>query len=361
MATLSQYLEGVDSVSPGTASCSIESGRATLPYYLLGPNIGESDIQGAFAQILGATTDVNPGGSAKLNRLLPLAHPMFPFWFATGISGLRGLGKPTQIAADPDLEAAPFPTYALYPNYELTVEFSPLPYAVRPDSVIAVSSGTWAPPPPASGDQFYQYAPEWQRFTDFEFVSKNDTITATQGLMRFKTGSNAEPGDSGGRQFPAMPKMPLPNSIFRVYWYGVPIRYILSPNSYLRKYRGMVNQIAWWTFQGKTLFQPGELLYLGFQPTKTYTSPFAQLMGWTNGDQTMAKYVNLAIDFLYTVRQVNDAPAAAHPNYIVAGHNLNPYFPKRLFYYTVFDDKNNTNAPAWFSFPVELLFTDPDA
>lgn len=335
-----------------------------MNFYLQNPT--PTDLQNAIQQIIGNTsTNV---GDGRLQRILPLAHPVFPFWYASNITSIRGAGQPTQAQAFPALEASAFPNYLLYPRYEFTVEFSPRDYAVLADSTIVRYLGGWNDSTSANISPVI-FTSEWLRYTDFTVEPQFDTITTQLGQQVFKTQSGSAPGGSTPAVFAAMPKRFLPNQLVKFVWRQVPYRYITSPKSYIGRYPGNINQNPFY------IWPAGSLLYLGFRPFR-YTPPIPQLYQWVdlNGDFafTTQKLCNIEFNFLLTTRTGTDVPAgpnpkrpevqAANSNWIAAGHNLQPWFKNFNFYYTTVQDSTPANqVPSWFSFPFELLFTDPDA
>lgn len=371
---ITNYLEEVDSISPALATFTADSGKANIPYFLLNPPnspggtpLEVNDLTAAIGQILGYNGSGGGPGGFKMNRNTPVAHPIYQMCYASALQ-IRGIGRPTKMdtAAFEDFVANLFPYYALYPNYRFDVDFATRPYPILEDEDIPVITGfEWSPPPLGGADPTkelrYTYAEEWLRYCDVTLLTQNDYITAVKGLSRLQTSDNTVPGGAdpnGGFEFQGMPRMFLPNGIFKMRWYDVPYRYVLSPSSYLNKFRGMVNQDAFFQMDSGTMFQPGELLYLGYEPS-VYTSPIVQFMN-LGGNGTFTKFCNIDINFLYTRRPATKAPATQYANYIAAGHNLNPWFQNRNFYYTYFDDGSGNKTPYWFSFPVELLFTNPD-
>lgn len=356
MALLSQYWERVDDVSPSFASCSSENGQGTIPYVLQGAN--EIDLRAAVPQLLGFTAANGPG-NFRLARTLPMGHPIFHYWFADSIGEIRGVGPFTkQDSTENDVnppEAPPMPFFADYENWFISLHFAPRPYAVIPDTAIPIEDLQWYHESNPNVPILFRYAPEWRRYATFDLLPQNDYITAIAGSSKFQTASMTRPNNA---IFNGMPRVFLPNQILRMTWYQVPYRYILSANSYLRKYRGRVNQFPWYEWANRYVFQPGSLLYLGYEPT-IYTSPVAQLMNWP-GNFISWKYCNITLSFLVTERTGVDLPTPTNKNYLAAGHNLQIFFPKRQFYYVVFNDKEAANVPYFFSCPFEALFTDPD-
>lgn len=375
---LTSYCEKVDEVSPSIVSVTESGGNSSMPWYLLASDNGnapwtDQDVQSAIGQILGYCGSAQlAAGRYKLNRNLPLAHPLIPTLYANKVS-VRGIGRPDKKGSTSIFAEAPgFPSFAQYPNWQFDVDFATRPYGVRPDSAIpTVDGGQWnvypgAPGRPLISAQAYKYAPEWWRFCEFDVQPQNESITGIRDKSKFKNKAN-DATDPNNDTFPGMPRIFLPNSILRFKWYGVPLRYITSVNSVITRYRGMVNQNDWYeTPDGAKKFKAGELLYLSFTP-RIYTSSVMLLQNFQQGNVDFAKFCDIEFQFLYTTRNPGqdangaaDVPIPPNPNFITAGHNLNPYFPKRAFYYTVFQT-NGTEYPYWLSFPFELLFTDPDA
>lgn len=391
MANLSEYWEGVDSVSPSEIHVSPREAGCTRPYYLIGVG-AQTDITDAFKQILGYP-NVAITGDQKINRSLPLSDPQVQVWTAKRIVGMRGLGEfvktdvSTFVTGGPD----PMPSYALYDNYEFTIEFGQEPYAVLQDYMIDVptpppdgpSPGFWFDLDPNNGAQNtipYLYANEWTRYTDFDLIPQNDYVTGVKGESYFVTGDDSLPGGSRnarhqGKTFTGMPRVFLPNQILRMTWREVPLRFYTSTKSFLKKYRGRVNQFDWYdNGAGGKLFPAGSLLYMNCTP-KIYTSPILSFQAWGNGDLTPPKVCDFELTFLTTDRILSGvAPTYAtgqntdripNRNFIPAGFNLQPWFDKgQSFYYCVFNSgttQTPQNIPYFLSFPVSLLFTDPDA
>ena len=364
----SDFLEKIDGVAPATVSFDLQHGRATLPLYVrvnrtqtaaaagLADQNADSpvlpiDLIGAPQTILGGVdTSI---GTGRLTRLLPFAHPQWPWLYASAVSSVRGIGTPAKATSISPLEAEPLPYFSLYPIYEFTVEFTTRNYAVLPDDEIFVID---FPTPwtdlnnieAVPGDQFY--ATEWWRFTEYQVAPQTDWATSNIGSdFIFQTLSGNSPGST---VFPAMPRMLMPNDVVKMTWHQVPYRYFSSPNSWLRLLRGYINQFAWYDWEA------GELLYLSCNPIR-YTPPILQPIQWIEGTTTVEKWATMELTFLSTRRVGQDLPASApSANYIIGGHNLLPWHGNRKFYYT---KSNTTSAPSFYSAPFELLWTDPDA
>jgi hypothetical protein len=289
----------------------------------------------------------------------------------------RGIGlnpATLMVATDETLSTdqlpQPLPFFTLYDHYEIEVSYQSSNYPVLNDLAIDTLSSVWYQPPPAQANQQtkFTYAFEWQRYLTWLQVPQNDWITGIAGQSRFETGDNTLPGNADPTKavsFQGMPRMWLPNQMVRLLWHQVPWRYVYSANSYLNRYLGMVNQFDFFDIGNLNfLFPAGSLLYLGYNPV-SYMSPAAVIQQWVGGIDVTTMLVDLELIFLYTNRKQTNVPNVPNRNFIPSGHNLEPYFPLRNFFYTYFvDDSGNGAAnsyPYWFSFPVELLFTDPDS
>ncbi len=335
-----------------------------------GPNSSTSgflatDRQSILKSILG-TTDyaVNANQPGRLSRTLPLADPEFPWAYASDIVGFRGVGGTGQTQEPPQLNTndATFPGYTLYPNYELTVECTGRNYPISPDSSITSQRVLWTDI--AGAAQNFPYFPEWLRFTDWEEIPQENWLSMQRGTAYFKTLSGNEPA---GAQFQGQPRKLLPDSIFHLKWDGVPARYLLSTNSFIKKFRGMINQNGWngplgpIPLAGATsfAFPPGSLLYQGYKSTK-YNPVYPVTTNVFGSFLDYSKLVDIDLFFLLTQRPGTDLPTPLNAQEVIAGHNLQLYFPTQRFYYTDFKNLAGTTVPLFQSFPIELLFTDPD-
>ncbi len=354
-----QFLEEVENLSPSTSGFDLQSGHS-FGTYLLEVEDAE-DLQNAVTEVLG-TTQIAPGTGAlsgQLQRQPPIAHPVYPFHYAEVITNFRGVGQFTKtLGASEDLGAASVPGmefFALYDQYWITVKYTPRPYPVLPDSEITVDqTGSWIND--SGAPETYNFANEWIRYTDFDIVPSFEAITAQQGRMAFSSASSP-PNDI---VFSAMPKMYLPNSILKFRWYQIPFRYITSPNSYItgvtegRSWLGRINQNEW------NGYDVGSLLYLGYS-YKKYTPPI-QSIDYSTGQPSWEKLCDIEFTFLLTSRNPIGAGPSMPPtngNYLVAGHNLQPWIAgDRKYYYA--QTATSSPVPAWLSFPMELLFFDPD-
>jgi len=349
--------EGSDKLTAESAACSevycLEADAdSTDPPTAL-------DVRETVQYFLGDTAFESFDG--QIQRTLPLAHPIYPNMVADSVNVVPvGGDKFSWEVTDPDetLEAPPPKTYVLWEAYEFTVNYSPVPYALIRDENIQRTEGQWTDTDGTPKSYFYWT--EWWRYTDQEVKSRDEIIKAKYGKMKYRSASG-----NVNAPYTSLAMMPLPNDSLFVTWYRVPYRYVKSTNSYLRRFRYRVNQFTW---EG---YNPGELLFKGYTPRR-FAPPLAGAdPAWESTSiASTEKLCDIVLEFIVTRRTGTDLPAMTNPpysnvngNWILAGHNLMPYFRDRKFYYVSCEPKapdSSKEFPHWTSFPVELLFTDPD-
>jgi hypothetical protein len=348
-----------DSEEPGGAGCDLRGGRATV---IMDTDVESAeDLHAAILDLIGSTSLAVTDG--RLRRAPPKAHPVYPWMVVSNIASIRGYGEPTWEDPQPELEVPPLRDWPLYPHYRFTVEFSPRPYPTLTDDKVTTFTELYfeddGTPVPAT------WAREWERYTDFEVQSLDSWVEARSGqMMVFRTQSGDKPNTL---QYQAGPRMQLPDGLFKIRWYGVPYRFISSPKSYIRKFRGRINQTEF-KAQGHT-FAKGQLLYTGYTSAR-YTPPVPMLDEFTEGLFSTEKLCDIELNFLETDRVGDDLPLPANPNWIAGGWNLLPHLPTKGFFYATValkDEPAGYDAahpeewtPTFHSFPLELLATDPD-
>jgi|HubBroStandDraft_4_1064222.scaffolds.fasta_scaffold00029_60 hypothetical protein len=489
------YYEMTDSISPSSIGCSIESGKVvrnllvgTGPYNGPGsfgpPNpLTPSDVLPVITDILGTTSSSQPSWfnpallpttvGGPIPRSLPLQDAQLNYYYAATIQGFKGIGQPTKnhnaaVTPNNPLTAATQPFFAMYPNWQVTVEFMP-----RTFPILANESIWYDAPVAADGSRGLYYdvngnayssndfAAEWIRYTDFDIIPKDDNVIAQQGQMKFRNNNGdlfQVPGTSGGNGagatataaltgtsvtvpggitiglpgagytsppavritpassgpgsgataqatvgangqitaitvitggsgyttppivtigpaytpliFQDSPRLFLPNQILKFNWYAVPYRFITDPNSYITRMLGRINQMSWYNWQ------PGQLLYLGFNPKK-FTPPVVQTRlfqappGGSNNPVALPDLLcNIEFTFLLTYRvgtgDIGPFPNPNNKNWIAVGHNLQPWYGDRAFHYSSSDANFygvqqgiSGQYPKWLSAPFALLFQDP--
>jgi len=375
-----------DGRSQSEAAFSFKDSHTVRTWFMENPNGKDSttygldafDIQFIIKNVLGSTDyPVNQATPGRLARILPLADPLYPWLFATNIQSMKGVGVALRQSAQMNTNSASFPGFGLFPNYEIVCDCTTRPYPVSPDESITPSNLTWYDSQGVSGtSQSQQIYPEWNRFVDFDIIPQEDWLEMQRGTSYFSTASNTEPGGTPGMSAQQSVRMLMPNDVLRLLWVGVPLRYILSANSYLVRFRGKVNQNDWNgpqapilanprnpsnTSGDKGLFPMGTLLYTGYKP-RIYQpvlpvnfTPFGSFIDYS-------RLCDLELYFLRTIRTGTDVPTLeVQKNIVMAGWNLQPYLPRKKFYYCLNRDLGGGTSPLFWSFPVELLFQDPDA
>lgn len=346
------------------------------------------DEQALIQDILGYVSPFVDTTRQAMRRWLPVTHPRYPYLYANNITSITGKGINTavRVAAtqptNPAIGAKPIAAYLQFKQYEVGVDFTSRPYPLIADASFTNSvTGQWYA---KNGTAYtFTYAPEWCRYCDFDLIPCDNTIQGSVGSMSLIDGGR---GSGQFVPFTSPPWMWLPDQYLKVRWYQVPYRYIISQNSYIagtakaptasgggaRYWRGRVNQNPWW------FWPAGSLLYMGYSVTK-YAPPTPDIGTYTgyvptstdpNATGSFINYERLCdieLTFLLTSRFMSGTLGATitNKNYVQTGHNLLPNLADNLFYYATRTPPGGTesvqNPPAWFSFPLEALFSDPDA
>ena len=344
--------------SPNTSSSgfSIEGGRAQLTVYFTSYPYTE------ITTILGKTAKM---GDGRLQRTRPLAHPTYPWLVAERISNIQGIGAPVKVATSAALfaDVVNLAYYAGYSAYATTIEFTPRPYALLPDSAITSTLTEWFEEDdvgsPGAGTE-NKFTTEYLRYTDYEVLPDIDVITAQHGNMVFQA-TAALPG-ANVKSFTGMPRVYIPKAVVKFRWYQVPYSYIDDTDSLILRYLGYINQTAFTT--GSRTWPIGSLLYRGVM-VKRYTPPVptTTIIAGTSVYST-EKLCDLEFYWEYTRRE-NASPLSPEPNNrnrVQYGHNCMPWYGDRQFYYvTTKADTEAGRYPTYGSVPFQLLFTDPSA
>ncbi len=431
--TVRQLFEIADDRSPSTLSASVEEGKYTRRYVFgpppaggtfqalapiaagnnpiitgidilrgaiagsITPGVSQQDIIDTLNAIVGGTIVAPTGGG--LTRLLPMFDPCFTGWPARSVSGFRGVGTPFPATNLPPLDPANtgsfqaaqgvplivtaisgssglvIPNTLTYPTYEVTVEFAPRPYPMLNDAQVIPRSleSNWIQSDGGARVVLPQIFPEWWRFTTISYEPQNQYVNMKSGQMYFNVVGGASPNRVTLDQ---VISILLPDDLLTIDWFGIPWRYITSPNSYIRRLRGMINQFTWWetvTGPNDFMFRPGTLLYASYKTTE-YSSPLSNLVPWNFQVRALPKLCNVKLVFMHTERNATNSPTPANRNYISAqGWNVQPWLggqtPNgiglpggRQFYYASTTQNDASGNPAWVSAPIpQLLFQDPDA
>lgn len=361
--TLYQYLERVANTSPATAGFSITGGQATVPY-LVDPS--STSLAEAIPEILGSVGTHDDGSDhfGKLSRVLPKAHPAYPWMFCDRIESIIGLGG-WEINESAEVYEADtlISGYAAYELLQLNLGFTPRPYAVLSDDSINTREITYYPP---EGDDVetgiaVPVADEYYRFTDYEILPGVEIASAQHGQMKLRSTDDSLPGNA--KTASGFPRITIQKSMIKFTWYQVPFGLVEHPWSWIDRGVGMINQNDWYGWSA------GSLLYLGVD-IRRYTPPVPERSLWQGTTSFSSdKMCDITFSFEYTRRTASGTPPTpARPNWLAAGHNLMPNIAgNRAFYYATAvsganpDVNTDTWYPTYLSFPFEFLFTDPSA
>jgi hypothetical protein len=351
-----------DGTSAHAFGCSRDGARLSMVFTQDDPSL--ADLQDTITQLIGGTsTDVFGG---KIDRQLPMASGMFPMWSVNAITNAAGKGSYEKEGSRAPLGPPVNPEVARYEQYHWSVEFTSKPYPILDNDKIRVLSSD-----PDTGDPIswfneagvsknFTYAEEWKRYTTFESLPRpGNWATGTIGSQNtFYTGSGAAPNNI---MFPGTPRMRMPDSTLRVTLRAIPYRWVESENSYFERFLGYVNQRQ---------FKQYRAGYLAFESygSNVYCPPLQQ-KETLDGAEAVVRLCDVEMIFGVTRRRATDPPDTTavgwNKNWVVDGWNALPWFgpnaAARRFYYSAHKDADITKrCPQNPSFPVEILFTDPD-
>lgn len=352
-----------EGVAAANAGFTLRAAKANMTHVM--ESVQVQDLTDVLSDFVGKT-DLNNGQPTGfgLKRLPPKAHPLWPWLYCSNLANIQGVGKCTRQKANLppmlQMQGLVLPEWLFYETYFVTTEYSPRGYPVLNDSLMPqFGLNTWYSESNPAG-YFFQFVPEWLRFCEFSLDSVQNYITFQQGQMTFTD----RDGNPDGKPFAAMPRIYLPDQIIKVRWYAVPYRFIVSKNSYIRRFTGRINQFDWWNWEA------AQMLYLSYNATP-YNPPVPDVMQLPALDNATTfsneKLCDIEFAFLLTRRflPAGNAPVPANRNYIPSGHNLLPFHGTRRFHYATVS-KSGPNIgdpngqPMWLSFPAQLLFVDPD-
>jgi hypothetical protein len=344
--------ERIASRSISNAGFSVsEGGRAAMKLI-----ITEDKLEAAIKEAISGAKPLKAG----IQRKLPVAHPQFQWLFCERISNIEGVEFDSKIDAtaedaffDTYVEAPPITNYARYKRYEISLDFTPRPYAVLPDTNLSRYILTFINED--GTNEVKSHNQEFLRYTEYRRVPSSEYLTAENGQMIWKMDANpAAPvvlqniAVAGGQL-----RMLIRSAQVEYKFYEVPYSFITSSKSFIARASGLVNQLDW------NGHKAGSLLMLGTAVDRVYTSPFPE---WVDtGDGYVPSQQKLC-DLTFQMLERDQAPAIAYTgiadnNEVPYGHNLlfNPQ--TALWYYAV---NKNTGKPTYASFPFQLLFANPD-
>lgn len=372
--------EVVESIQPVGAGFNIGGGRAMLTY-----DIPESRLSEALTGFIGnvvadATIDLVIGlPRAGLSRTLASAHPMpeCRHLYCERLSEMRGRGGMVLTDSLPvaESEAGPFiDAYARYPKYRCTFEYAPRNYPLLKDWTVQHRVIEWSD---NGTTRRTMTASEYFRFNTAEYFAKPELIKIDKGITYLVTSDADIVPPVPPVTIPPTPPMPLstppphglstggfariqiPGGAIKWTWHQVPYAFVSTPDSYIRRYPGRVNQFPflWWL--------PGELLYEGYN-AKISTPPFPDATLRPGAPVSSFDLVcDIEFTFSETVREKTGDYNPLRNGWIANGHNLMPWVNGgRGFVYSVtpYPDLPNDQdgwIPTFESFPFELLWSNP--
>ena len=214
----------------------------------------------------------------RLNRVLPMKHPDWYWYYATAITGVQHinpLGKITKGRGG----------FANYEYTKLTIRFNTLPYRVRTDIEVG-------------GD-------ESQRFIEKRFRPSAEILSSDRGQWFFQA-----PAPSAGTAIKGSVGYPISKGLVEMIWHNVAKKYVLNDAGIPSRLMAAVNKVNDAQFQG---FPPGTLL-LQAPDLAPIASPFdPQLFGLEAGEP--ARMYRVTLPFLWF-----DPPTTG----AVRGHVLAP-------------------------------------
>lgn len=346
-------VERVASRSPSSAGYRHDGGRASMALRVARTDTSTAHWGDVIEYVLGSTDAVGTN-KGKITRKLPIACPDHPHMVADQIEEIVGIGRPIKGVSTSALAVPTLPAAAIYERYEMTVSFVPMRYPMLADDKIKVQSATAYDDEGTPYD--FKYCDEYSRFCEWWIEDGFEIIQAQFGSRHFVTGSESPPHKT---PFPGSVIDRVPRPVVHFKWHRVPYRYVSSRDSWMRRFKGRINQDDWGSWKA------GELLYLD---AKVHRYLPAIPTFYQNGSNTYSPLLGALCDveFLFELREWEnaDAPTMTNASFIeTRGHNLERWFmnPGKA-YLSVSGDPDNPPewVPKYFSFPIARLFSDPD-
>jgi hypothetical protein len=133
-----EILEEINDIAPGQSGFGQDGGSATLNF-----EFERDELPNFLVNTLGTTlVEMVPGDDyGRLKRYPPMAHPTFPWLYASRITSLQGIGADGYATSDEFVFPAEGQVFRLMPervgyykHYRAVVQFEPRPYEVLFDS-----------------------------------------------------------------------------------------------------------------------------------------------------------------------------------------------------------------------------------
>lgn len=230
--------------------------------------------------------------STQLDRTPPVAHPIFTWLYATGISGVTGI-KPLGKVARSD------GYYTQYQRARMTINFTTLPYEVYNNA--SASFG---------GDESKRWVSKVPRTTE-------EYISIDSGEFQFAEGAANNPN---GISFPLGTGRINVKTDLEWTWFDVPNNYIFDANGVstnINASLGTVNSASIWGYPAGTLL----MLSPEITPVMQPVNPL--LLGLPEGSPPRSW--NVKLRFKYWNPEIG-------PSATTRGHNTAMYLTDGFFY-----------------------------
>jgi hypothetical protein len=336
--------------SVGEATIGRNGGGAVLRYYCLSADLGDR-----IDSTLETVAQEPRGSDGGLQRTNPLACPIpeFKHFFASRISGIKGVGRATKETSDAAWLEAPGPDYyADYPLWTYAVQFDPRPYALLDDDSIDTESITWYDFD--GGSNTTPCATEWRRNTVvMKGRSTVEAVTAQFGAMKLRLGG----ATADDKQLMAMPSLMIPKAQLIVKHIGVPQWWHTSPVNNYDALLGTCNQLEFLDYS------PGSLVLMEVQASDPYSPPrpeldFEEVIGAIVQD----KIVDLTLVFDIYTRDPVATITPTNGNDICGPANALPNIDGKFYYATTVVTPTDSAAdgrPRFRSGVHQFLFRSP--
>lgn len=294
-------------------SFGVDASQASMTIYTYWDEF--TDFNDVVPSILGYARK-EAGITDMMNRVLPVAHPLAPWLYATTISSVHGVkfvGRKVTVNG----------VTAKYQRAALTINFTTLPYNVVSDI-----------------DLVSRYSSDESK----RFVTKIPTpaaeyISIERNFFQFAEGPANAPN---GRQFPLGTGRVTVKTDLSWTWYGVPDRYIFDSagvSTNINACLGTVNNAEIWGYPAGTLL----CMPPRFTPVMMPVSP--TILGLPPGNPPRAW--NVELHFKYW-----DPPQGG----LSRGHNLAMFFEDGLFYLIKATKQIGTGATLFASSDFSNIF-----
>lgn len=322
-------------------------------------------------------------------RETPLAHPQFPFCYASSIAQITGQQYMRNIdnefyslGAGSFYSARPFPTYPEYFEYDISVNYEPKPYVVLDDDTLINRVGTLQFVDINNRAYvFPNLMPEWFRFTTITYQPKAEYLTFDIGQNLFYAPNNTFFNSGILRSAnTGMYKQLYKSATVKLKWHCVPYFY----QNGIDQLTNIKYKVAAEEFQGRINsesffgFPAGSLLLESFDTVNVYNQATLTsneiATDPVNANRKFFKNNLLCdIEFVFQYRYDNETENYANVrktnlNQIFAGHNLfRRAASNKAIAIVRAEDINTTTGKikdnalglTYASAPMQLLFTNP--